>query len=272
MASTFGAPVPGGASFGTAEEQRTQAQAPAGAGAPNGDIPQNTMDVNDPVFTSEQLDVNLEGNAYERPAPPPDARYRAKLRHAPGKDSQGHTVDFLPGRWGKNQQAVLYTGVRADIIDHSGKYDGIGVFDQSVSTFLQRDGSHKIQTILRNIAKPDGSPYLSPGLRLTTRGWMDLLLQALKTEPEIGIETAWGWSCQACGEEAEKKGDRRPREMLGMAKFPQVKNAAGKFEYSPDVQCSANKAHGWSRAQVRIVAFLPLGALSTLHAAGAGAK
>jgi hypothetical protein len=228
---------------------------------------QPTLDINDPAFTSEALDVNLEGDAYARPAPPPDGTYRAKLKLAQPKNAAGQPVDFLPGVWApKKPQHVLYTGVRADIIDHTGKYDGIPVFDQSMSTFIQRDGSTKIQTLLAKLKRPSGEPYIKSGMRLTARGWMDLLLEALKTEPEVGIVTQWGWSCPACAEDAEKKNTRKPRETLGMAKFPPKKDSSGRLipgVHEPEMKCAVNAAHGYNGAQLRIAAFVSVAELKS---------
>src|SRR5271154_2691239 len=64
------------------------AAAKAAAGGNGGDAraPVDTIDENDPRLTSEDLNVNLEANAYALPAPPPaGGRYGAKLKLLPVK-------------------------------------------------------------------------------------------------------------------------------------------------------------------------------------------
>lgn len=229
------------------------------------DSAQEVLDPNDPSLSSEELNVNTEGDAYAMPAPPPDGHYRAKLKILQQDDAQKAKVDFIPKKHDR-QGLYLASAVEARIIDPSGKYDGIAVYDRWVATFLGRDGSTKVSTILARLRQPDGRPWVTPGAKLSHRGWMDLLVKALAGEPEIGIETQWGWSCQACGEDADKRGVKRPREILGMHKFPvdQKQSKPGATVYSPEMRCQVSPAHGFSRAQVRIASFLSLEALAKI--------
>src|SRR6202453_1564423 len=104
-----------------------------------GEQPQEVLDPNDPVFTSENVDVNPEVDAYAYPPPPPDARYRAKLKLVQHKNADGSSVDWYPAKWGSNPpQPVLVAAVEASIVDPSGKFDGVKVFDRLVSTFVTR--------------------------------------------------------------------------------------------------------------------------------------
>ena len=250
--SGFGAPIYG-----------DPAAENAGAAAVPGAEPQEVLDPNDPRLTSEALDVNATGDAYAQPAPPPDAKYRAKLKLAQPKDAKGQQVDYVPASWGKgaNAQLVFVTGVQASIIDTSGKYDGISVFDFNVATYKGRDGSTKVSTILAVLRRPDGEPWFKPGDKLSARDWIQLLVKALAGEPEVGIETQWEWSCQGCGEAAKKAGTSYPRSIMGMHKFPPDPKVPRAF--SPEMRCQVNPAHAYSRARVQIARVLPVSAVTT---------
>jgi len=241
MATPFGQPI-------YAEHEGDDPTQPAAA--PEAEV----LDINDPAFTSENIEINPEVDAYAFPPPPPDGRYRAKLKLSPRENAAKEKVDYLPAVWGSNPpQKVLVTGVEAAIIDPSGTFEGYKVYDRQVSTFIQREGS-KVTTVLSFLQRPDGAPWATTTSKPHNLvAWMELLKQALAGEPEVGIETQWEWSCAACGEAAKKTGEKRPRSITGMHKFPQFK---GKF--SPEMRCSVNPAHGESRAQVRIARFLKI--------------
>jgi len=226
------------------------------------EVPQDLIDPNDPRLTSEELNVNVGADAYAQPAPPPDARYRAKLKHLRPKDDKQQDVDYLAKKWGaKMPQLVFVTGLEASIIDPSGKYDGLKAFDFNVSTFLGRDNATKVGTILARLKRPDGKPYVDANSRGNAKFWMDLFVKALAGEPEIGIETAWEWSCPDCGKAAKASGGDYPRALTGMHHFPaepdQTKRKAGQL-YSPEVKCGVNANHGYSRCRITIARFLSL--------------
>lgn len=247
---TFGAPVTDSPNEDT---QLSQQADPS---------PQEVIDPNDPALISEELNVNLDADAYAQPAPPPDGKYRVKLKLAQKKDSQGQLVDFVPAIWGKKiPQKIYVIGVEAMILDPSGKYDGLKAYDYNVSTFLGRDNATKVSTIVSKLRQPNGERWTQPNQKLTQRGWIELLVKALAGEPEAGIETAWEYSCQACGEEAKKKGESYPRSVLGMHKFPpetdQTKRKNGQL-FSPEMKCAAHPAHGYGRARITINRFLSL--------------
>jgi hypothetical protein len=234
-----------------ADAPGTNANDTNGAGTP-----QNVIDLNDPRLTSEILEANLEADAYAFPPPPPDAKYRAKLKLVQQENSNKEKMDYLPAVWGQKEQAVLVASIEASIIDPTGKYDGIKVYDRNVSTFLGRDGGTKVSTILARLKQPSGDPWVPLNARWTQAQWMQTLVKALAGEPEIGLETIWEWSCQKCGEEAKARKERYPRSVTGMHKFPQLKG-----QYQPEMKCSANAAHGYSRARATIGRFLHLSEL-----------
>ena len=242
-------------SFGQPQfETVVEPEAPSQNGAQ--EAPQEVIDPNDPRLTSEILEANLEADAYSFPPPPPDGKYRAKLKLVQQENSNKEKVDFISAIWGKNKQAVLVAQIEASIIDANGKYDGIKVYDRNVSTFLSRDGATKISTILARLRQPSGEPWVKPGQRLTSRAFMDIFIKALAGEPEIGMETQWEWNCQKCGEEAKASKQSYPRPITGMHKFPQVQG-----KYSPELLCQVNKGHGYSRARATIARFLHLSEL-----------
>jgi hypothetical protein len=248
------------------EEQKAAGTAVGGVtGAAETQAPE--IDENDPRLTSETLDVNQEGDAYAFPPPPPDAKYRVKLKLVPTKVKVGSTTvekDFKAAAWGEQKVPCYVASIEAAIQDPSGKYDGIKLYDQNVSTFTGRDKSSKVTTILGKLRKPDGTPYFDPKtpLNKSPRGWMDMFVKALSGEPEVGIESNWEFSCIKCGEEAEKKHEKRPRGMMGMHKFPPAKPGASHgMKNEPEMQCAANPAHGYGRARPQIVRFLALSEL-----------
>lgn len=255
MVTSFGAPM-------DESELKDEAQKVNGAAVPS-DAPQDLLDPNDPRLISEELNANPDADAYAAPAPPPDADYRVKLKLMRSKDSQGQEVDYLPKLWGKagKQQAVFVLGIQASIIDPSGKYDGLSGYDYNVSTFVGRENSTKVTTILAKLRRPDGKPWVEKHQRMNSRAWVDLLVKALTGEPECGATTQWEYSCQECGKIAKKTGGDYPRALTGMHHFPPEpspeKRRAGQ-QYSPEVKCPLIPAHGYGRARITIARFLSL--------------
>lgn len=233
------------------------------------------IDPNDPALVSEALDTNLEGDAYARPAPPPAGIYRAKLKLLQSENAQKQKVDWYPARWGKQTpQLVAVSGMEARIIDPSGKYDGIPVFDRNVSTFLGRDKSHKMGTILVKLRRPDGSPWIRAGERMTSKDFADRYVQALAGEPEVGIEVDWEWSCASCVKEAKDKHTDYPRRVQGMQKFPPeqdpAKRRAGNL-FSSEMKCQVNPGHMYSRCQLYVARVLSLAELQAIKGGGSTA-
>jgi hypothetical protein len=244
MSSTaFGAP--------TYEEPQQGTDQPATDNADGLNSPVG-IDPNDPALTSESLDYNPEGDAYASPPPLPDGQWRAKLKQIDVKDNAGQPTRFKAG---KTKQGALYlmTALEATIIDPNGKFDGLHVWDRFVSTMLRNDKTIPAATICYMLGKP------APA-RANHKELMDHLLKVLAGEPEVGIETAWEWSCQKCGEEAKAKGEKYPKSILGMQKFPRDAKTG---LYSPDLKCEVNPAHGFSSAQPRIRRYIKLTDLKT---------
>jgi len=242
------------------DEPNEEQHKPNGSAAPS-DEPQNLLDPNDPRLVSEDLNVNADADAYAQPAPPPDGDYRVKLKLAQ-KEVNGQKQDYVPALWGKAPgQAVFVLGVEAQIIDPTGKYDGLKAYDYNVSTFVGRDSATKVTTVLGKLRQPNGSPWFTKGQRMSPKAWTELLVRALTGEPEAGITTAWEYSCQDCGKAAKAKGEAYPRSILGMHKFPEErdkgKRSAGQL-YSPEIKCALVPSHGYGRARITIARFLSL--------------
>lgn len=268
--TSFGAPSTGTSS--TTSQQTNGAVQAAGAIQPNAvagaqanlpsDAPQEIIDPNDPRLVSENIDVNTAGDAYAQPAPPPDGRYRAKLKLEGVKNDKQELVPYLP-KMTKKPPIVPYffTAISAHIIDPSGKYDDIPVFDSWVGTFVNKDGSTKVSTILSKLKRPDGRPWIQQGQKMNQKDWMEMFIRALAGEPEIVVETQWEWSCQQCGEEAKAAGRAYPKSVVGMQKFPPQTDAAklkAGEKFQPEMKCQVNPAHGYSRARVTVGRFLSL--------------
>jgi hypothetical protein len=246
------------------EVQQGQATAPSDNGPAVSESPQDVIDENDPRLVSEVIDVNVEGDAYAQPAPPPDAKYHAKLKlEGVKQEGTSEKKDYTSKNFGKPPVPAYTTSISCQIIDSSGKYDGIVLypaFGGGASTATRRDGTTQVATILARIRKPDGTPWAAPGLKLKQKEWMDLFVKALATEPEIGVETSWEASCMKCSEELKPQGKYASRT-TGMHHFPPesdpAKRKAG-LTFQPEIKCSVNPSHGYSKARAIVTRFLHL--------------
>ena len=222
----------------------------------NGHAPAEEIDLNDPRLVSEALTINPDADAYAIQPPLPDGLWRAKLKQIDVKGPKGELVRFKASK-DRNGNVYLFTACESSIIDHSGKWDGIKVTDNFVSTMLRRDGSCHISTILQKLGKPLPQSVNHKSL-------MDSFLAAVAGEPEAGIETAWEWNCMACDElydawvKAGKIGQSNTaRRVQGAHRMPAGKDG----KPLPEMKCPANPAHGFSVARPRIIRYLGLGEL-----------
>lgn len=233
--SEFGAPVQ--------EAAPEQDHAPTGVDAPV------AIDINDPQLTSETLDYDPEKDAYAAPPPLPDGKWRVKIKALDSKGTDGQPVKFKTSLDKKTGKPYLYAAHEAAVIDLTGKFDGLRLQDYFVSTMPRRDGSVPIATILHKAGVKHQAR--------THRELMETYLKWVASEPELGVETQWEWQCPKCQEEAKAKGERGPRSVYGMRKFPQD----AKGQHQPELKCEANPAHGYSVARPRISAYLALNEL-----------
>jgi hypothetical protein len=223
-----------------------------------GDEPQDLIDPDDPRLTTEIQDVNVNANAYAVPVPIPDGKYRVRLKLEKQKVGT-EEKDFIPKPHEKNGPYYACSISATVIAPDKPMFDGAVIYDPWVSTFRQKGGGTKIQTILMLLTNPLGKPYITDGTKMNQRGWIDTFIKALAGEPELVAETIWEWNCQKCAEEAKAKKESRPNSVKGMYKFPPSKTVRGQFD--PELKCEVNKAHGYSRARPRISQLLPLSSL-----------
>jgi len=237
----------------------------AGGNGPQPEAPQDNIDPNDPRLMSESLAVDTTKDAYATPSLPPDAKYRAKLKHEGSKNDKGEVIPYATAMSrGTPPLPYFKTGISASIIDPSGRFDGFIVrpqFGGTIGTLVGKDHSSSISTVLARLRKPDGAPWVPTGMvNMPPFEWMQLLLKALAGEPEIGIETQWEWNCQKCGEELKPQG-KFAVTIKGMNRFPAeqdpLKRKAGDL-FNPEMLCQVNKGHGYYRGYPRIARFLSL--------------
>src|SRR2546430_14406481 len=92
----FGTPVPVGQGHVAEDPSKPNGSAAPGQPVPS-DAPQELIDENDPRLISETLDANLEADAYAQPIPPPDGKYRAKLKLEGVKAEGGEVKPYAAG-------------------------------------------------------------------------------------------------------------------------------------------------------------------------------
>lgn len=214
---------------------------------PNGTAHDEIVDINDPRLLSESLHENPEGDAYAIPPPPPDGKWRAKLTSVPVKNkAKGTEEPYIAVRYAKMNNGVPYlvTNVQAQILDSSGKYDGVKITDYHVKTVPGKDGSSPVSTILVRLKQT-----ITPA---SPAGRMEQFMKVLASEPELVIETAWRAACQSCQEKAEKRGTKKPGDfVLGMHRFP-----ISKGKPDPVVKCPTCGTQ--CRAQAKIQGYWTL--------------
>jgi len=232
---------------------------PAESAAPNGEQAP-TIDPNDPRLTSEVITINPDADAYAVLPPLPDGKWRAKAKQVDIKDDKGQQQRYAVFSRAKmsNGDPFYATNVEFDVIDHSGKFDGVALTEYWVKTLIDaRKGTSQAATLTRKLG---GKPPASGSQKV----FMDALLSTLAAEPELIIETAWSAECQTCQESAKKKGDRAPRPFLqGMHRFPATRTPG---VHDPMVKCGT--CQSMVRAQPRIVGFYSLTESQATHGTG----
>src|SRR5262249_24226767 len=142
---------------GLTAEQSAQFNQPGAGAGQSADF----IDPNDPRLLSEDTSVNVGGDAYAQPTPPPDGKYRARIKDEGIKQDNGQTVKEVAKLTGKNKSIAITTAIKATLITpERPEFDGLEIFDPWVSTFVQRDGSTKVLTILGRIKQPSGQPWV----------------------------------------------------------------------------------------------------------------
>lgn len=243
MGNPFGAPIAmGGASAGIdtpVDPSLDQQQQDTAA-----------IDMNDPALTSESLSDDTSKDAYAAPPPPPDGKWRSKLKLAKIKDKRdGQEKDFIATAFPRMANGRPFFAVNIDVVlsDLSGTFDGVKLTEYWVKSLID-DRKHTSQ--MSTITTKAGGVMPAQS---TDRIRLDTMLKTLASEPDVIVETQWEASCQTCQDAAEKKGERAPKPFLyGMHRFPQLRAGGA----DPNVACPVCKA--MVRAQVRITGFLSL--------------
>lgn len=210
------------------------------------------IDPNDPLLTSEPLEMNLDANAYDVPPPPPDGLWRAQLKQVDINDAAGKAVQHRLSAFGKpgedRYQPFYAVNVGSYLIDLSGCYDELELIDYWVKTAVMR----------RAKTSQAASILLAGGEReavtraRTQADVLALLEKMLAGQPTLVVQTEWQWSCRTDDEKAAKQGKAKPGVFRrGMASAA----ADGRGGRNPVVACPS--CGGQCRAQARVVNYLP---------------
>jgi hypothetical protein len=232
---------PGSADFSTSAspsaDQGTQAAAAIG------------IDLDDPELLAFEFDTNSGVDAYELPAPVDDGKYRVKLKQIDVKDAKGNVVRWaVKKKEGVNEgRPYAYTAIEAQILQPGGKFDGLKLRDNFVSTMkAKRSGGVPVVTILDSLK-------VKVPVKANAKDLMELLLKTLAGEPELVIETAWeGQVAQDINDMFRTKGLYAP-SLRGQYNFPMVD---GKRQVESEVKSSLGVFP--VRAQSRIIRYFPL--------------
>lgn len=221
------------------------------------------IDINDPMLTSESLTV-AEGDAFATPPPPPDGKWRVKLKHEGiKKDGSSDILPWEPAQQrdrNKNVIGLFARTVMSVTIQNPGKYEGyhLQVPFFYMDTKPNREGISKVMTVLNLLRKPDGTPWITKGEKLNHKALIERFIQALQSEPEVGVESAWEVTCDVCSQNAKKAG-AFAKAVQGMTKFTGSKTVRG--EYDPDLLCGIDRGHGYTRARAIAVRFFSVNEL-----------
>ena len=234
---------------GTDASQSSSAGGPTGTGL---DQTIETLDLNDPRLASEDLTIDPQGDAYKSMPTLPDGKWRAKFKQVDVKDGKGGTTKFKPYLDKRSGALYLATAVEATVLaPDKPLYDDLKVTDYFVSTRLNKDNSMAVGTILYKL----GAPLPT---KVNHKQAMQALIDKLAGEPEGGIETVWEASCETCQKQAEAQGQKAPRSIQGMHRFPQIKGPNGTTVHDPHLNCQVNPSHGPMVARPRIKRYLSL--------------
>lgn len=240
-------------------------------------VPEPLPSLDDPSLTSESLTAK-EGDAFAAPPPAPDGIYRVKLKlrgvkaeDVGGADISTYTgggdvAPWVPGvakdRSGNVTGSFAKTIMDVQIVDtRFPELDGVflQVPYKWTDTRTSQKGLSKIMTILTLAGKrPDGNPWLVLGQNYSHKTQMEIFIKFLAGEPEILCRSEWSASCDVCGQLAKASNGAiaYPKSTDGMQKFPPLSGKPG--QYSPDLPCLVNRAHGTTKARAMAVQFYAL--------------
>lgn len=208
------------------------------------------IDLDDPELLAFEFETNSGVDAYELPPPVDDGKYRVKLKQIDVKDAKSNVVRWaVKKKEGTNDgKPYAYTAIEAQILQPGGKFDGLKVRDNFISTMKnKRNGGVPVVTILDalNVKVPS---------KANAKELMELFIKTLAGEPELVIETAWeGQVSQEESDVYKAKGLYAPT-VRGQHRFPEV---SGVRQVETEVQGSLGKHN--VRAQSRIIRYFKLG-------------
>jgi hypothetical protein len=212
---------------------------------------QSLIDANDPRLTSEALDDDTSQDAYAVPPPPPDGKWRAKLKAVDIKDPRdGQMKRFIAVSIPAMAQGrpFLAANVEVSLIDLGDRFNGVTMTEYWVKSLVDE---RKRTSQASTIATKAGAKMPQ---RSTDAERMRILLDTLAREPEVIVETHWEARCQGCEERAEKRGERKPKSFaMGMHRFPQTRPGV----FDPFVKCPT--CGSIVRAQARVGGFFSVG-------------
>lgn len=208
------------------------------------------IDLDDPELLAFEFETNSGVDAYEMPPPVDDGKYRVKLKQIDVKDAKSNVVRWaVKKKEGTNDgKPYAYTAIEAQILQPGGKFDGLKVRDNFISTMKnKRNGGVPVVTILDalNVKVPS---------KANAKELMELFIKTLAGEPELVIETAWeGQVSQEESDLYKAKGLYAPT-VRGQHRFPEV---SGVRQVETEVQGTLGKHN--VRAQSRIIRYFKLG-------------
>lgn len=165
-------------------------------------------------LTSEPLEASAsELDPYAAPPPPPDAKYRVKLKQI-DVTYNGQKVKYAPKTDGSS--AWFATALELTIQDPSGQYDGIRVYDYQVSTKPRKNGNSTIMWILQCLKVKLPTKFASH------KELMDFFQKNMATEPDLVAELTWEGQLSQDDSKYYKDvtGEAFSPSILGMTKFP----------------------------------------------------
>lgn len=200
------------------------------------------VDLDDPNLLLGEFDANVDLNAYDSPPPPPDGFWQAKIKQIDLKGPNGEARKYKAS---KNKDGVPYAWValEATLIDPSGKFDNIRVFDRFVSTLPnKRTGAVPIIRILSSLG-------VKLPARVNAQQLVDAFGKALASEPIIEIETAWEGNLDQTDQKQFEEAGEKYYGPRGMERFPMGANG----QRSTKMEVDTKLGKKWLQAQARII-------------------
>lgn len=207
------------------------------------------LNLDDPNLLMEEQDVNQDQDAYAAPPPLPDARWLARIKARDVKGNDGNPAKYKVGM-SKDGKPYAFAALEAEIIDPSGKYDRVKVFDYYVSTRPDpyRNNAVPMAWILGRLG-------VKLPAKINAKVLVDEFHKALAAEPQIEIDTVWEGSPDQDGQDRLDQAGEKFRAVLGQHRFPQ--DSKGNRIPDMDVDTKVGKIH--LRARPRINGYFAVG-------------